>query len=97
MRLFVMKINENSNLNKSVEKNGELKRLLVDYTGNKLNPKDENVTIDMLIEVVSKDFPELILVLAEENYIRGYQQALDDVSKILPEQKRKREKEFLTE
>ncbi len=74
-----------------------LKELLVNYVGNKLNPEDENVTIDMLAEVMSKDFPELILVLAEENYIRGYQQALDDVHKILPAQKRKREKEFLTE
>ena len=50
----------------------------------------------MLIEVVSKDFPELILVLAEENYIRGYQQALVDVDageKIYKEELAKQEDE----
>ena len=84
-------------LNDVIEESEGLKGILTEYVGNKLNPKDGNVTIDMLVETMSSDFPELILVLAEENYIRGYQQALDDMQEILPAQKRKREKEFLTE
>jgi hypothetical protein len=34
----------------------------------------------MVIDVVADEFPELVLALAEENWIRGYQQALTDVS-----------------
>ena len=33
----------------------------------------------MVIEIVARDFPEFVLALAEENWVRGYQQALDDV------------------
>ena len=33
----------------------------------------------MVIDVFSTDFPEFLMPLAEENYIRGYTQALDDV------------------
>ena len=33
----------------------------------------------MVIDVVAKDFPEFVLALAEENWIRGYQQGLEDV------------------
>ena len=32
-----------------------------------------------IIEIVARDFPEFVLALAEENWVRGYQQALDDV------------------
>ena len=28
---------------------------------------------------MAKEFPEFVLALAEENWVRGYQQALDDV------------------
>ena len=33
----------------------------------------------MIIDVVAKEFPEFILALAEENWIRGYHQAMMDV------------------
>ena len=32
------------------------------------------------IDVVSKEFPEFVMAFAEENWIRGYHQALDDVA-----------------
>ena len=31
---------------------------------------------------MSKEFPEFLLVVAEENFIRGYEQALTDVKEI---------------
>jgi uncharacterized iron-regulated protein len=34
----------------------------------------------MIVETMAKEFPEFVLALAEENWIRGYQQALDDVT-----------------
>ena len=53
---------------------------LVSYTGNKLEPNDDKVTVEMIVELMAKEFPEFLLVVAEENFIRGYEQALDDVN-----------------
>ena len=33
----------------------------------------------MIVQVVAEDFPEFLLAVAEENWIRGYQQAILDV------------------
>jgi len=71
--------NENPDLLKAVEKSNELKEWLVDYVGNKCNPESDEVNVEMIIKVMAEDFPEFLLVLAEENFIRGYQQALADV------------------
>lgn len=57
----------------------KLKEYIINYTGEKLNPEDGNVTLEMIIDIIAKDFPELILCVSEENWIRGYQQALTDV------------------
>ena len=57
----------------------ELKEFLVEYVGNKKQPEDENVTVDLIMEVMADEFPEFVLALAEENFIRGYSQALTDV------------------
>ena len=69
---------ENTTLTEIVEPENDLKNLLVEYVGNKLDPEDQNVTLEMLIEVVAGEFPEFLLAIAEENWIRGYQQALQD-------------------
>ena len=52
---------------------------LVSYTGNKINPNDEKVTVEMIVETMAKEFPEFLMAVAEENWIRGYHQALTDV------------------
>ena len=62
------------------EKDTKIKNFLVDYVGELKEPEDGNVTVEMVIDVVADEFPELVLALAEENWIRGYQQALTDVS-----------------
>ena len=56
-----------------------LKELVVNYIGNKLNPDTDEVTLQMAVEVLAAEFPELILALAEENFIRGYKQAFADI------------------
>jgi hypothetical protein len=56
----------------------ELKNLIVDYVGNKIDPDNEEVTVENIVEVFSEQFPEFLLVLAEENWINGYTQALKD-------------------
>lgn len=56
-----------------------LKQLVVDYVGNKLNPDTGEVNLEMVIEVFAEEFREFVLPIAEENFIRGYQQAMVDV------------------
>ena len=70
---------ENKELKKAVDKDTALKEWLVDYVGTKTDPEDGNVTVEMIIEQVARDFPEFLLAVAEENFIRGYEQALNDV------------------
>ena len=69
----------NPELTKDVDPDTHLKNMIVEYVGEEINPEDKNVTLEMVITVMANQFPELVLALAEENWIRGYQQALDDV------------------
>jgi len=57
----------------------KLKHMLIEYVGSKKQPDNDEITVDLILEVMSEEFPEFILALAEENYIRGYNQALSDV------------------
>ena len=71
---------KNPLLDSIVEKTeSDMKLWLVDYVGTKLNPEDGNVTVENIIEVMSSEFPEFLMAVAEENWIRGYHQALNDV------------------
>ena len=65
-----------------VEKTTELKSWLVDYVGEKLQPEKNEVNVEMIIQAMAMEFPEFILAIAEENFIRGYQQALADVDNV---------------
>jgi len=59
--------------------NTELKNWLIEYVGNQHGPSSRDVTVEMIIETVSQEFPEFLLVVAEENFFRGYEQALVDL------------------
>jgi hypothetical protein len=77
-----MNTNENPMLHVAVMKDNPLKNMIVDYVGNK-NTNDEQegevpVTVQMIAETLATEFPEFMLVIAEENWIRGYKQGLDD-------------------
>jgi hypothetical protein len=70
---------ENTTLVETVEPQNELKTWLVDYVGNKAVPDKDEVTVENIVDVMSTEFPEFLMAIAEENWIRGYQQALEDV------------------
>ena len=61
----------------------ELKDFLVSYTGTKLDK--EEVTVQMIADVLAADFPEFAFAFAEENYIRGYQLGLEDALRSIQE------------
>jgi len=80
---------ENPDLQKVVDLDNDLKKYIVEYVGNVASPDDGLVTAEMIISILARDIPEVILPLAEENFIRGYKQALTDVEvgkKIYEEQ-----------
>ena len=64
----------------SIKSRTGLKDWIVNYVGHHpLNQGGENITVEKIVEVFSQDFPEFLLVIAEENWVRGYQQALTDI------------------
>ena len=70
----------------------ELKSWLVNYVGTKENPENGDVTVANIVNVMAEEFPEFLMVIAEENWIRGYHQALSDVEegeRLADEQKQK--------
>tara|TARA_Y100001937_G_scaffold107110_1_gene149484 strand:- start:47 stop:316 length:270 start_codon:yes stop_codon:yes gene_type:complete len=71
-------IHTNPLLGVVVEKDSELKTYLVEYVGKKLNC--ENVTVNMIAEVLAIDFAEFTMAFAEENFMRGYQTGLNDAT-----------------
>ena len=62
----------------------ELKNFLVEYVGTKLD--NEEVTVNMISEVLAAEFPEFVFAFAEENFLRGYQLGLDDAENLHREQ-----------
>ena len=57
----------------------ELKEWLVNFVGESHNPDNGEVTVAMIVDTVAQQFPEFLMAVAEENWVRGYHQALDDV------------------
>ena len=67
-------------LTMTVKGDSELKKYLVEYVGEKLD--NENVTVNMIAEILAAEFPEFVFAFAEENFLRGYQLGLDDATKL---------------
>ena len=70
-----------NNLEEVVSSNTGLKELVVNYIGDRLAGPEE-ITVDMAVEVFAAEFPEFLLAVAEENFLRGYEQALVDIAVI---------------
>ena len=77
-----MNTNENPMLHVAVRKDNPLKQMIVDYVGKRFATKEDEgeyfVTVQMVAETLASEFPEFLMVMAEENWIRGYKQGLDD-------------------
>ncbi len=73
-------VNHNPMLSMVVEKDSDLKEYLVEYVGTKMDK--EEVTVEMITEVLAVEFPEFMYSMAEENFLLGYKQGLDDAEKL---------------
>lgn len=72
-------ISENPELTKQITSENPMKSWLIQYVGERFKPQNGTVNTAMIIEAMAQEFPEFVIALAEENFIRGYQQALYDV------------------
>ena len=73
--------NENPDLFQPVQPVNDMKKWLGNYVGERLNPENDEVNVEMIIQVMAEEFPEFLMPIAEENFIRGYRQAINDVHK----------------
>lgn len=73
---------DNELLGQVVRTDTPLKEMFVQYVGEKLQPEDGEVTVEMIIDVLADEFPEFVLAVAEENFIRGYKQAFIDMESV---------------
>ena len=85
----------NPKLSEALEKDSPMKEWLVDYVGNKVGPENDEVNLAMIVGTMAEEFPEFLLALAEENWVRGYHQAINDMEtgKKLYEEELKRQEE----
>jgi len=75
-------VHENPMLAMTAEKGqSELKDYLVQFVGTKMDK--EEVTVNMIAEVMAVEFPEFVFAFAEENFLRGYQLGIDDAYRTI--------------
>ena len=72
---------ENEALREVISSQTGLKELVVNYIGERLMAEEE-ITVNMAVEVFAAEFPEFLMAVAEENFIRGYEQALNDIEQM---------------
>jgi hypothetical protein len=89
----VSEYDKNSDLYEKVLGDTELKQWIVLYAGRaytneikrikKETGKDiewnGDVTVEIIVETFARDFPEFLMAISEENFIRGYRQAFIDI------------------
>lgn len=68
----------NPEAEKVVDLDNPLKQWFVEYVGEKYKPEGGVVTVALAIRAFAEEFPEFLLVLAEENWLRGYKQGVID-------------------
>jgi hypothetical protein len=73
------------NYTQVVNKESPLKDWLIDYVGEQHDPENQEVTVGMIVETMVKEFPEFVFALAEENFLRGYEQAFTDMQSVTHE------------
>ena len=63
-----------------------LKEILLEYVGKKYATEEDEgefeVTVQMIVDTLAHEFPEFVMIMAEENWVRGYKQGLDDATRI---------------
>jgi hypothetical protein len=83
-----MKENDTELQTNNVVVDNKLKEMFVEYVGEKIKPENGEVTVEMCVEVLAEEFPDFLLLVAQENFIRGYRQCLADMEHAENEQQK---------
>jgi len=89
----ISKYEKNPTLKEAVDSDTPMKEWLVNYVGEHFASEkghfeestgqefewDGSVTVEMVAELMIREFPDFMFAIAEENFMRGYRQALSDV------------------
>ena len=79
MRCLLKKVHVHTNpdLNEVVDpEDSPMKEWMVTYVGQRYGQED--VTVEMIVDIMASEFPEFLLAIAEENFLRGYSKGLED-------------------
>ena len=61
-----------------VNNDTKLKELIVNYVGEQLHPTTPEVTVEDVVKIFADEFPEFLLVVAQENFLRGYSEGIEE-------------------
>ena len=61
-----------------VKNDTKLKELIVNYVGEQLHPLKPEVSVEDIVNIFADEFPEFLMVVAQENFLRGYKTGLED-------------------
>ena len=64
-----------------VKNDTKLKELIVNYVGEQLHPLKPEVTVEDIVNIFADEFPEFLMVVAQENFLRGYTTGLEDAKR----------------
>lgn len=70
-----------------VEADNPLKELFINYVGEKYQPEDNRVTVEMCLQALAEEFPEFLAPVAEQNFMMGYYQCEKDIAMIVQGQR----------
>tara|TARA_R110000824_G_scaffold268546_1_gene457169 strand:+ start:1224 stop:1493 length:270 start_codon:yes stop_codon:yes gene_type:complete len=56
----------------------KLREMVIEYVGEKTNPDNDEITVEDVVSVFAEEFPEFLLVIAKENFIKGYEEAVHE-------------------
>ena len=59
----------------------KLKELIVNYVGEQLHPLKLEVTVEDIVNIFADEFPDFLMVVAQENFLRGYTTGLEDAKR----------------
>ena len=64
-----------------VKNDTKLKELIVNYVGEQVHPLKPEVTVEDIVNIFADEFPEFLMVVAQENFLRGYTTGLEDAKR----------------
>ena len=64
-----------------VKNDTKLKELIVNYVGEQLHPLKPEVTVEDIVNIFADEFPEFLMVVAQENFLRSYTTGLEDAKR----------------